>query len=81
MPFTKSAFVNLLHQTAYKESGADVKKKGKERVEEIGKARKWMCRNFYDVRTFGAVMTTGEGEEKNNCGQVRGPVQITFAFQ
>lgn len=37
-------------------------------------ARKWMCRNFYDVRTFGAVMSTGA-----NAGQVRGPVQIAFA--
>ncbi len=33
-----------------------------------------MCQNFYDVRTFGAVMSTGV-----NCGQVRGPVQLTFA--
>ena len=33
-----------------------------------------MCRNFYDIRAFGAVMTTGV-----NCGQVRGPVQLTFA--
>ncbi len=38
-------------------------------------ARDWMCRNFFDVRTFGAVMSTTEF----NCGQVRGPVQITFA--
>src|SRR6185312_7844933 len=37
-------------------------------------SRKWMCRNFWDVRAFGAVMTTGV-----NCGQVRGPVQLTFA--
>lgn len=37
-------------------------------------ARKWMCDNFYDVRTFGAVMSTGP-----NAGQVRGPVQIAFA--
>jgi CRISPR-associated protein Csd2 len=41
----------------------------------IEKARQWMCRNFFDVRAFGAVMTTTEF----NCGQVRGPVQITFA--
>lgn len=34
----------------------------------------WMCANFYDVRTFGAVMSTSGG----NCGQVRGPVQIAF---
>jgi CRISPR-associated protein Csd2 len=38
-------------------------------------ARDWMCKNFYDIRTFGAVMSTKE----NNCGQVRGPVQIAFA--
>ena len=37
-------------------------------------ARKWMCENFYDVRTFGAVMSTGP-----NAGQVRGPVQVAFA--
>ena len=37
-------------------------------------ARKWMCQNFFDVRTFGAVMSTGP-----NAGQVRGPVQLTFA--
>jgi CRISPR-associated protein Csd2 len=38
-------------------------------------ARRWMCRNFWDVRAFGAVMSMKE----NNCGQVRGPVQITFS--
>jgi len=60
------------------------------------KARQWMCQNFYDVRTFGAVMTTGKIEDEDkekykdlldlaakkhqwNCGQVRGPVQMTFA--
>ena len=41
--------------------------------EEVAKARQWMCANFYDVRTFGAVMSTGV-----NCGQVRGPVQLNF---
>jgi CRISPR-associated protein Csd2 len=71
--------LNLLHERAYKEAGADVKKKGKERVAEISKARTWMCRNFWDIRAFGAVMTTGEGTERHNCGQVRGPIQITFA--
>ena len=39
------------------------------------KARDWMCRHFFDVRTFGAVMSLKE----NNAGQVRGPVQLTFA--
>lgn len=42
---------------------------------KISKARAWMCKNFFDVRTFGAVMSTKE----NNCGQVRGPVQFAFA--
>jgi CRISPR-associated protein Csd2 len=51
--------------------GEDKKRKGGDAVDE---ARQWMCRNFYDVRTFGAVMSTGI-----NCGQVRGPVQLTFA--
>lgn len=40
----------------------------------VEEARRWMCANFFDVRTFGAVMTTGD-----NCGQVRGPVQINFS--
>jgi CRISPR-associated protein Csd2 len=43
--------------------------------EEINKARQWMCETFFDVRAFGAVMSTTDF----NCGQVRGPVQITFA--
>lgn len=42
--------------------------------DEVEKARRWMCANFFDVRTFGAVMSTGP-----NAGQVRGPVQVTFA--
>lgn len=37
-------------------------------------ARNFMCNNYYDIRTFGAVMSTGK-----NAGQVRGPIQITFA--
>jgi len=50
------------------------KEKRKGSADEVGLARDWMCQNFFDVRTFGAVMSTG-----TNCGQVRGPVQITFA--
>ena len=38
------------------------------------KARCFMCKNYYDIRTFGAVMSTGK-----NAGQVRGPIQLTFA--
>jgi CRISPR-associated protein Csd2 len=43
-------------------------------AEAVDAARAWMCQNFYDVRTFGAVMSTGI-----DCGQVRGPVQLAFA--
>jgi CRISPR-associated protein Csd2 len=50
------------------------KEKRKGSADEVGLARDWMCQNFFDVRTFGAVMSTG-----TNCGQVRGPVQLTFA--
>lgn len=42
---------------------------------DIERARQWMCENFFDVRAFGAVMNTTDF----NCGQVRGPVQLTFA--
>ena len=38
-------------------------------------AKKWMCKNFYDIRTFGSVMSTGD----KTCGQVRGPVQLSFS--
>ena len=47
----------------------------KDKAAGISKARAWMCRNFFDVRTFGAVMSVKE----NNCGQVRGPVQLAFS--
>lgn len=42
------------------------------------KIRDWMCRNFFDIRAFGAVMTTFV-KAALNCGQVRGPVQLGFA--
>ena len=57
---------------AKKKKPAKEKRKGS--ADEVSQARKWMCQNFFDVRTFGAVMSTGV-----NCGQVRGPVQLTFA--
>lgn len=44
--------------------------------EESEKGRAQMCKNFYDVRTFGAVMSL---KSAPNCGQVRGPIQLTFA--
>lgn len=46
----------------------------KAKKDKVALARKWMCDSFFDVRTFGAVMSTGE-----NSGQVRGPVQLAFA--
>ncbi|MBD5418192.1 MAG: type I-C CRISPR-associated protein Cas7/Csd2 [Desulfovibrio sp.] len=49
-------------------------KKSQLKEEEARALNRWMCDNFYDVRTFGAVMST-----EVNCGQVRGPVQFTFA--
>ena len=49
-----------------------IEAQGKKPTEED--ARVWMCQNFYDVRTFGAVMGL-----KVNCGQVRGPVQLSFS--
>ncbi|MBN2690601.1 MAG: type I-C CRISPR-associated protein Cas7/Csd2 [Burkholderiaceae bacterium] len=55
-----------------KKPAKDKKRKGG--GDDVNKAREWMCQNFFDVRTFGAVMSTGI-----NCGQVRGPVQLTFA--
>lgn len=54
---------------------ADAKKKKENLDIEIWD---FMCKNFYDIRTFGAVMTTFV-KDKLNCGQVRGPVQLSFA--
>lgn len=74
----EKAILNKTHERAYVGIGkADLleaegkKRKGGDATDE---ARQWMCKNFYDVRTFGAVMSTGV-----NCGQVRGPVQLTFS--
>lgn len=89
----EKAILNLQHQRAYSalkldaepeaeaETAAEevpARKAGKEKKrkgggDSVDKARAWMCQNFFDVRTFGAVMSTGI-----NCGQVRGPVQLTF---
>ena len=69
------AILNNLHKKAYEAIG--VKQEAKKLPKDEAKARdltRWMCNNFYDIRTFGAVMTTDV-----NCGQVRGPIQMTFA--
>jgi CRISPR-associated protein Csd2 len=53
-----------------------IKAEGKDtKPADIEIARQWMCENFFDIRAFGAVMSTTDF----NCGQVRGPVQLTFA--
>ena len=65
--------LNAIHQRAYDDLG--IKSTGtKQARADVDKAREWMCRNIYDIRSFGAVMSTGV-----NCGQVRGPIQLTFA--
>lgn len=56
----------------------NVKEKKKEDPDLDQKIRDWMCENFYDIRTFGAVMTTFVTAHLN-CGQVRGPVQLGFS--
>lgn len=69
----KGIALNELHGRAY--SDLKIKSTGsKQKRGDVEKARRWMCQNFYDIRVFGAVMTT-----EINCGQVRGPVQMTFA--
>ena len=73
----EKAVLNKQNERAYSALGFTLAGDGGKRKgggDEVEKARQWMCNNFYDVRTFGAVMSIGV-----NCGQVRGPVQITFA--
>lgn len=75
----EKAILNQTHERAYVAVGAEDVLKGDDKKRKgsgdtVDQARKWMCKNFFDVRTFGAVMSTGV-----NCGQVRGPVQLTFA--
>lgn len=69
----KGIALNTLNRRAYEAENL-TPTGAKQKRSEVEKTRIWMCRNFYDIRTFGAVMTT-----EVNCGQVRGPVQLTFA--
>lgn len=64
--------------TALGVTGKTVKETKKTDPDLDRNIRDWMCANFYDIRTFGAVMTTFV-TAKLNCGQVRGPVQLGFA--
>lgn len=65
--------VNAKITRSHEETGGLPTGKGATK-DKVAKARDWMCANFFDVRAFGAVMSTGP-----NAGQVRGPVQIAFS--
>ena len=82
----EKAILNNTIEQAYISLGIDLEKApvderdGKKRNKtnqgqgnEVNRAKEFMCKNFYDIRTFGAVLSTGA-----NAGQVRGPVQLTF---
>lgn len=66
--------INLEEKPENEKDGKGRKEKGIAQGGEIDKGREKMCKDFYDVRAFGAVMSTGA-----NAGQVRGPIQMTFA--
>lgn len=71
----EKAVLNNQHNKAY--LALDLKSESKKLPKDVSKAKEvtaWMCSNFFDIRTFGAVMTTDV-----NAGQVRGPVQMTFS--
>lgn len=75
--FSEGAVLNEIHKEGWNAAGLGDEKDKKKLPRELQKAKKikdFMCSQFYDIRTFGAVMTT-----EVNCGQVRGPVQISFA--
>lgn len=75
----EKAILNNQHKKAWDALGLSdgAKNDFKKLPKDEGKAREltaWMCKNFFDIRSFGAVMTTGV-----NAGQVRGPIQMGFA--
>jgi CRISPR-associated protein Csd2 len=70
--FVEGAVHNNQHKAAYAAINEKPAQKVKPEIKD--KATAWMCENYFDVRTFGAVMST-----EVNCGQVRGPVQLSFA--
>lgn len=71
----QEVFINGEIRKMYKEElGLDLKVKEKAPADIVTTGREAMCKRFYDVRTFGAVLSTG-----SNAGQVRGAVQMTFA--
>ena len=70
----KAVLNNLIDEAYADETVKSKEAKGKKAGDQVNAARDFMCRKYYDIRTFGAVMTTGK-----NAGQVRGPIQLTFA--
>lgn len=70
----EEVFINGEIRNAYKDLGIELKVKDKAKPEQVESGRKRMCEKFYDVRTFGAVLSTGA-----NAGQVRGAIQMTLA--
>ena len=71
----EEVFINGEIRKMYKEDlGLDLKVKDKAPADKVAAGRAAMCKRFFDVRTFGAVLSTGA-----NAGQVRGAVQMTFA--
>ena len=73
----EKAVLNQQHERAYRALSLDPaarKSKGKDKADDDRRLTQWMCANFFDIRAFGAVMTT-----QVNCGQVRGPIQFTLA--
>jgi CRISPR-associated protein Csd2 len=66
--------LNTKFRNAYTVQALETGKKG-EKIDDVKKARDYMCANYFDVRAFGAVMSTGD----DPCGIVRGPVQLNFA--
>lgn len=73
--FVEGGILNLTHKRAYDyiKEKPEAKKLPKDTAKAL-ELTAFMCQNFYDIRTFGAVMTT-----EVNCGQVRGPVQLSFS--
>jgi CRISPR-associated protein Csd2 len=72
--FTDGGVLNDLQQEAHDAVGIPEKESKAPKDGKKDQATAWMCKTYYDIRTFGAVMST-----EINCGQVRGPVQLSFA--
>lgn len=71
----EKAVLNRQHERAYVATGLrPEKRKLPKKAEDALRVTEWMCHNFFDIRAFGAVMST-----EVNCGQVRGPIQLALA--